>query len=188
MEETKGFLFPTFDEIDYYRENFLEGAEMLGRTGNIYLPVDTKIDLTDWIYNYDSPIPVSYYLVDNPQPRLLQKYGWYVEEKSRLPIVCYMTYLSKEYNSLPLQEGAILEISIRESFDSELYKSRRFLITAPQVDFEMHMFVCQLVPYEELQKPRQPIPTPEDPVNDNKYFKRKEYNVDDLIPMSEVSD
>lgn len=188
MEETKGFLFPTFSEIDYYRENFLEGAEALGRTGNIYIPIDTKIDLTDWEYDYDTPIPISYYLIDNPQQKLLQKYGWYTEDKSKLPIVCYLTYLSKEHNSISLQEGSILEISIRESHDSEMYKSRKFLIAAPQVDFEMHMFVCQLVPYEERHKPKEPVPTPTDPVNDNRYFNRKEATIDDLIPMQELSE
>ena len=81
-------LIPSFREIEMYRKNFVEGANLQGRSGNLY-EVDTENQVnTDEYYTWKSPVIVSYYLVENPKKSILLKYGWFTEDKDNQPIIC----------------------------------------------------------------------------------------------------
>ena len=81
-KKTRGKLYLSNREIELYRRNFVEGANLQGRSGLLY-QVDTEHQVnTDEYSNWKSPVDISYYLVENPKKSVLQKYGWYVEDKS----------------------------------------------------------------------------------------------------------
>ena len=72
-KKVRGSLYPSFREIEMYRKNFVEGANLQGRTGNLY-EVDTENQVnTDEYYTWKSPVIVSYYLVENPKKSILLK-------------------------------------------------------------------------------------------------------------------
>ena len=50
--------------------------------------------------------------------------------------------------------------------------ANKFDIVAAKVDFEMNMFICNLVPHREYAQPVNETETSQDPVNENKWFKR----------------
>ena len=174
-KKTKGKLYPSEREIELYRKRFVEGAQMLGRSG--YLSqVDfsnTKILGTDTIYNYLPKVPVSYYLIERPKLKHLHAFGWNPEDKQHKPILCYLTFKDANDNDINPSEGAILEISARQTPHDNIYKTNKFDIVGVQVDFEMNMFICNLVPHREIQKPVKPVPTSQDPINENKWLNRK---------------
>ena len=174
-KKTKGKLYPSEREIELYRKRFVEGAQMLGRSG--YLSqVDfsnTKILGTDTIYNYLPKVPVSYYLIERPKLKHLHAFGWNPEDKQHKPILCYLTFKDANDNDINPSEGAILEISARQTPHDNIYKTNKFDIVGVQVDFEMNMFICNLVPHREIQKPVNPVPTSQDPINENKWLNRK---------------
>ena len=174
-KKTKGKLYPSEREIELYRKRFVEGAQMLGRSG--YLSqVDfsnTKVLGTDTIYNYLPKVPVSYYLIERPKLKHLHAFGWNTEDKQHTPILCYLTFKDANDNDINPSEGAILEISARQTPHNNIYKTNKFDIVGVQVDFEMNMFICNLVPHREIQKPVNPVPTSQDPINENKWLNRK---------------
>ncbi len=171
----KGSLFPSEREIELYRSRFVEGANQIGRTGLLY-QVDwdnTENMGTDSYYAHFAPVEVSYYLVENPKLKQLQDLGWNVEDKSTKPMLCYLTFKDSRGDDIDPSEGAILEVSYRTTNHKMKYKAEKFDILASKVDFELNMFICNLVPHRELTKPVEEAPTPDDPVNENKWFNRE---------------
>lgn len=173
--KVRGSLYPSEREIELYRNRFVEGANQLGRIGLLY-QVDEENSHnvgTDSYYSHIAPVEVSYYLVENPQPKLLQKLGWNVEDNSTKPMICYLTFKDARGDDIDPSEGAILEISYRHTNHKMKYKSEKFDILASKVDFDLNMFICNLVPHRELTKPANEVSTPQDPVNENKWFNRE---------------
>ena len=173
-KKTKGKLYPSEREIELYRQRFVEGAQMLGRSGLLH-QVDTsrtKNFGTDAEYIYLPEVPISYYLIERPKLKHLQAFGWNVEDKQHKPILCYLTFQDSKGNNINPTEGAILEVSARHAPHSTAYISNKFDIVGVQVDFEMNMFICNLVPHRKKMKPVNPVPTSQDPINENKWFNR----------------
>ena len=173
-KKTRGSLYPSEREIEYYRRNFVEGANQRGRSGLLY-QIDqekTRNVGTDSYYVSLKPVIVSYYLIENPRQKHLQKIGWNPEDKQSKPIICYLTFKDADDNNIYPSEGAILEISARQLPHEMGYIANKFDIVSAKVDFEMNMFICNLVPHRELAQPHSEKETPEDPINENKWFKR----------------
>lgn len=181
-KENRGKLYPSFREIELYRKNFVEGANLQGRSGNLY-EVDTENQVnTDEYYTWKSPVVVSYYLVENPKKSVLLKYGWYSEDKSNQPIICYLTFKDENNNNINPSEGAILEISVRQDpHSSNSFETQKFDIVKVSTDYDMAMFICNLAPHRKHLEPINPVPTPEDIYTENKYFNRKMVGEKDLI-------
>lgn len=173
-KKTRGKLYPSEREIEYYRQNFVEGANLKGRTGLLYqVDQDQTINNnTDSFYIYKKPVPVSYYLIQNPRQKHLQKIGWNPEDKQSKPILCYLTFKDMNGKDIYPSEGAILEISAREVPHGMEYVANKFDIVSSTMDFEMNMFICNLAPHRELAKPHSDSNTSQDPINENKWFKR----------------
>jgi len=173
-KKTRGSLYPTEREIEYYRRNFVEGANQRGRSGLLY-QIDeeqTRNVGTDSYYVFKKPVIVSYYLIENPRQKHLQKIGWNPDDKGSKPIICYLTFKDADGDNIYPSEGAMLEVSARQLPHEMKYISNKFDIVAAKVDFEMNMFICNLVPHRELATPYVDKNTPEDPINENKWFKR----------------
>lgn len=173
QNKVKGSLFPSEREVELYRKRFVEGANLMGRLGLLHQVDQTKNIGTDSYYNYLEAVEVSYYLIENPKIKLLQKFGWNPDDKDHKPIICYLTFKDSKNNDISPSEGAILEVSVRKDPHTKEYMSRKFNIVGVNVDFDMNMFICNLVPYRERLKPYKSLPTPEDPLNENKWFDRK---------------
>ena len=182
MEKDKstGKLMPSFREIELYRKRFEEGANLKGRSGLLYQVKENKQINTDEIYQYESPVTVSYYLVENPKKSVLLKLGWFSEDSDFRPILCYLTYLDKDGKPINPSEGAILEISARLNPHSKEYETLKFDIVRVQTDYELSMFVCNLAPHREQLKPINPVQTSNDMVNENRYFNRRLIGEEDL--------
>lgn len=174
-EKTKGKLYPSEREIELYRKRFVEGAQLLGRSGLLYQVKgnDTKILGTDEQFEYLTPVTVNYYLVERPKLKQMLSFGWNPEDKNHKPILCYLTFKDSDGNNINPTEGSILELSARQVPHLNNYQTNKFEIEATQVDFEMNMFICNLVPYREHIKPLHELPTSQDPINENKWFDRK---------------
>lgn len=173
--KVRGRLYPSEREIELYRERFVEGANQTGRTGLLY-QVDwdnTENIGTDSYYQHLAPVEVSYYLIENPKLKQLQKLGWNVEDSSTKPMLCYLTFKDSRGNDIDPTEGAILEVSYRSTNHRMDYKPEKFDILASKVDFELNMFICNLVPHREITKPVNEAPTPQDPINENRWFNRE---------------
>lgn len=169
-----GSLFPSEAELDIYRSNFTEASERLGRNG-LYYPVkkETVIN-TDVFYEYGTPTNISYFLVENPNKSMLNRFGWNVEYPDKKPILCYLSFLDSEYKEIEPSEGCVIELSTRKNPHGEFsVDTRKFQVVEATTDYEMNMFVCKLAPYREQQKPINPIPTPEDPNHEDVFFNRK---------------
>lgn len=176
-----GGLFPKVEEIDMLRQFFVEGANLQGRYGYLH-EVDTEKTLgTDTTYVYKPEREISYYLIENPQKSLLMKYGWYTEDKNRLPILCYLTFLDKDMKPIEPSEGALLELSARARPHTKDIETRKFMIVGVYTDLEMNQFVCNLVPYRENIKPYNIIPSNADRIVENKWLKRKTIGPEDLL-------
>lgn len=174
-KKAKGRLYPSGREIELYRKRFVEGANLLGRIGYLQ-QVDfdkSKIVGTDYEYTYLPKVEVSYYLIDRPKLKQLVNLGWNPEDKSHRPILCYLTFQDSLGNDINPTEGAILEVSARQEPHQKGYISKQFDIVGVQVDFEMNMFICNLVPHRQKLKPISDIPTSQDPVNENRWIKRE---------------
>lgn len=187
--KTRGRLYPSEREIELYRSRFVEGANQRGRTGLLHQVDDaqTKNVGTDSYYVYKAPVEVSYYLIENPRNKHLQKIGWNFEDKKSKPILCYLTFKDSEGNDIYPSEGAILEVSARMLPHNMQYISNKFDIVASVVDFEMNMFICNLVPHREMAKPYSDLASPEDPINENKWIRRQVIFPDELEVTSENS-
>lgn len=173
--KVRGRLYPSEREIELYRERFVEGANQTGRTGLLY-QVDwdnTENIGTDSYYQHLAPVEVSYYLIENPKLKQLQKLGWNVEDSSTKPMLCYLTFKDSRGDDIDPTEGAILEVSYRSTNHKMDYKPEKFDILASKVDFELNMFICNLVPHREITKPVNEAPTPQDPINENRWFNRE---------------
>lgn len=170
MRRVKGKLYPSEKEVELYRSFFVEGANQLGRIGYLHQVDTTKNINTDSYYTYLQPVEVSYYLVEKPKLKHLQKLGWDDDDKEHMPILCYLTFKDTKGRDISPSEGAILEISARVTPHNKSYESKMFDIVGVQVDFEMNMFICNLVPHREKAKPLNPLPTKEDPINENRWF------------------
>lgn len=171
----RGTLYPSEREIELYRQRFVEGANQRGRKGLLY-QVDTKNTNnvgTDSYYAHIAPVEVSYYLIENPRLKILQRFGWNVEDGGTKPMLCYLTFKDSRGNDIDPSEGAILEVSYRAQSHNMRYKSEKFDILGAKIDFEMNMFICNLVPHRERTKPVSEAPRPQDPVNENKWFDRE---------------
>jgi len=181
-KKPRGKLYPSFREIEMYRKNFVEGANLQGRSGFLY-QVDTESQVnTDEYYNWKSPVEVSYYLVENPNKSILLKYGWYVEDKEKQPILCYLTFKDADDNPINPSEGAILEVSSRlDPHNGESFITQKFDIVKVTTDYDLAMFICNLAPHREHTTPINPVPTPNDPANENRWFNRKLIGEEDLI-------
>lgn len=173
--KVRGSLYPTDREIELYRDRFVEGANQIGRSGLLYqVDWDNTHNVgTDSYYMHLPPTEVSYYLIENPRLKHLQKIGWNVEDKSTKPIICYLTFKDARGNDIDPSEGAILEVNTRYRAHAMKYKPEKYDIVASKVDFEMNMFICNLVPHREYEDPVNDMPTPRDPVNENKWLNRE---------------
>ena len=182
MEKDKstGKLMPSFREIELYRKRFEEGANLQGRSGLLYQIDESKQLNTDEIYQYKTPVTVSYYLVENPRKAQLLKLGWFNEAEDNKPILCYLTYLDSEGKPINPSEGAILEISARFNPHQKDYQTLKFDIVRVSTDYELSMFICNLAPHREQLKPVNPTQTPEDMINENRFLNRKLYGEGDL--------
>ena len=181
-KKPRGSLYPSFREIDMYRKNFVEGANLQGRSGYLY-EVDTENQInTDEYYTWKSPVEVSYYLVENPRKSVLLRYGWYTEDPDSKPTLCYLTFKDSKGNPINPSEGAMLEVSVRlNPHDGESFETNKFDIVKVSTDYDLAMFICNLAPHRKHLEPINPVPTPNDPTNENRYFNRKLIGVDDLI-------
>lgn len=181
-KKPRGKLYPSFKEIELYRKNFVEGANLQGRSGYLY-QVDTETQVnTDEYYTWKSPVVVSYYLMNNPKKSLLLKYGWYTEDKEKQPIICYLTFKDEDNNPINPSEGAILEISARlDPHNGKSFITEKFDIVKVNTDLDLAMFICNLAPHREKLTPVNPVPTAEDITNENKWFNRKLIGEDDLL-------
>ena len=173
MNKVKGSLYPSERETELYRTYFVEGANLQGRVGLLHQVDTTKNINTDSSYTYLQAVEVSYYLVDRPKLKQLQRFGWNPEDKEHMPIICYLTFKDIKGNDILPSEGAVLEVSSRVQPHLKEYASKKFDIVGVQVDFEMNMFICNLVPHRERLKPAQPLPTPGDPINEIRWFTEK---------------
>ena len=173
--KVRGSLYPSEREIELYRTRFVEGANQVGRTGQLYQVDDSNtVNVgTDSFYAHLAPVEVSYFLVENPTLKQLQRFGWNVEDRETKPILCYLTFKDARGNDINPSEGAILEISYRSTNHKMKYTSEKFDILASKVDFELNMFICNLVPHRKRTKPVNEAPRPQDPVNENKWFDRE---------------
>lgn len=179
-KKVRGKLYPSEREIEYYRRRFVEGAGLEGRSGFLYqVKEETQVN-TDTYYIHDKPVQVSYYLVQNPNRSLLLKLGWYVENSDNVPILCYLTFLDDNNEPINPTEGAILEVSGRKSPHQPDSQTIKFDIVNVFTDFDMNMFICNLTPHRERNKPIQPLPSSEDPTNENRWFNIKLIGEDDL--------
>ena len=181
-KKVRGSLYPSFREIELYRKNFVEGANLQGRSGLLY-QVDSENQVnTDEYYNWKTPVEVSYYLVENPKKSILLKYGWYTEDKDNQPILCYLTFKDAEDKPINPSEGAILEISTRlDPHDENSFETLKFDIVKVATDYDLAMFICNLAPHRKHLTPVNPVPTSNDPINENKWFNRKLIGEEDLI-------
>ena len=182
MEKDKstGKLMPSFREIELYRKRFEEGANLKGRSGLLYQIDESKQLNTDEIYQYKTPVTVSYYLIENPRKAQLLKLGWFNEDNDTKPILCYLTYLDSDGKPINPSEGAILEISTRLNPHQKDYETLKFDIVRVSTDYELSMFICNLAPHREQLKPVNPTQTPEDMINENRFLNRKLYGEGDL--------
>lgn len=187
-KKTRGKLYPSDREIEFYRKRFVEGADLMGRTGLLYQVKSFEQVNTDTYYDYDKPVQVSYYLIQNPKKSVLLKYGWYTENSDNVPILCYLTFYDDEEKPINPSEGAILEISVRRLPHQSLseVQTEKFSIVNVSTDFDMNMFICNLVPYRKKEKPAQPLPSSEDPTNENRWFNIKLVGEDDLIESDKL--
>ena len=64
-KKVRGSLYPSFREIELYRKNFVEGANLQGRSGLLYEVQDIEQVNTDEYYIWKSPVNVSYYLINH---------------------------------------------------------------------------------------------------------------------------
>ena len=174
QKSSLGVLFPNEQELDIYRANFTEAAERLGRNGLYYPVIKEEVVNTDVYYEYGTPTNISYFLVENPKVSLLNRFGWNVEQKGNVPIICYLSFLDSEYKEIAPSEGCVIELTARKNphggFNTD---TRKFQIVEATTDYEMNMFVCNLAPYRENIKPYNPLPTPEDPNLEDAFFNRK---------------
>lgn len=177
----RGILNMTEKELKYFRENFNESAELHGKIGKLY-QVDTETQInTDEYYNHKTPVDVAYTLNENPSRAQLLKLGWYTEDSSSKPILCTLTFLDYDGNPIYPSEGAILEVSVRsDPHNLSQFETRKFDIVQVYTDYDLCLFTCNLVSHREVLKPQNPVPTPENMYNENRYFKRKMIGVDDL--------
>lgn len=177
----RGILSMTEKELKYFRENFNESAELHGKIGKLY-QVDTETQVnTDEYYNHKAPVDVAYTLNENPSRAQLLKLGWYTEDSSSKPILCTLTFLDYDGNPIYPSEGAILEVSVRsDPHNLSQFETRKFDIVQVYTDYDLCLFTCNLAPHREVLKPQNPVPTPENMYNENRYFKRKMIGVDDL--------
>lgn len=180
MEKVKGKLFMSEREIEYFRDRFVEGAQMMGRSGKLYQVESLKQVNTDTYYNYKEPVLVSYYLVENPKKSLLQRYGWYRENPDYKPVLCSLPFKDDNGDDIEPTEGAIVEVSGRAKPHSAEYETRKFDVVNVYTDYDMNVFMCNLTPHREFAEPEQPIPTPTDPLNENRWFGRKLIGEEDL--------
>ena len=181
-KKVRGTLYPSFKELELYRKNFVEGANLQGRSGNLYQVDKVEQVNTDEYYTWKSPVIVSYYLMQNPKKSVLLKYGWYNEAADSKPIICYLTFKDADNKDIDPSEGAILEVSTMSNpHEDKSYDTRKFDIVKVQTDYDLAMFVCNLAPHREHLKPVNPTPTPEDPTNENRFFNRKLIGENDLI-------
>lgn len=181
-KKPRGSLYPSFREIELYRKNFVEGANLQGRSGYLY-QVDTENQVnTDEYYTWKSPVTVSYYLVENPRKSILQRYGWNVEDKETQPILCYLTFKDSDDQPINPSEGAILEVSARlDPHNGDSYQTEKFDIVKVATDYDLAMFICNLAPHRKQLTPVNPVPTKSDPTNENRWFDRKLIGEEDLI-------
>ena len=178
----RGKLYPSFKEIEMYRKNFVEGANLQGRSGLLYQVNNSTQINTDEYYTWKSPVEVSYYLIDNPKKSMLLKLGWNVEDKDNKPIVCYLTFKDSNNNPINPSEGAILEISARlDPHNGLSYQTEKFDIVKVSTDYDLALFICNLAPHREQLNPINPGPTEIDMTNENRFFDRKLIGEDDLI-------
>lgn len=183
-EKVRGKLYPSDREIELYRKRFVEAAGLQGRIGLLH-QVDTKNTETkfnDSKYYYLKPVNVSYFLVNNPKLKLIQKYGWSKETKGYDPLICYLTFKDINGNNIEPTEGSILEISAREKAHESSYLSQKYDIVDMHIDFDMNMFVCNLVTHRDILEAAHTVNTKSDPVNENKWLTREDIIVDDILP------
>lgn len=183
-KKPRGKLYPSFREIEMYRKNFVEGANLQGRTGYLY-QVDTEAQkITDEYYTWKTPVEISYYLVENPKKSILLKYGWYVEDQETQPILCYLTFKDVDNKPISPSEGAIVEISTRfNPHDGNSFITQKFDIVKVSTDYDLAMFICNLAPHRDKVTPVNPVPTPNDPANENRWFNRKLIGEEDIIDV-----
>lgn len=178
----RGKLYPSFREIEFYRKNFVEGANLQGRSGFLYQVDSVRIINTDEYYEWKSPIKVSYYLIENPKKSVLLKYGWYTEDKENQPIIAYLTFKDEDNKPINPSEGSILEISARlDPHNENSYQTQKFDIVKVVTDYDLALFICNLTPHREKHIPINPVPTSNDPTNENRFFNRKLIGEEDLI-------
>lgn len=169
-----GTLFPSEKELDIYRTNFTEAAEMLGRNGLYYPVIKETVLNTDTYYEYGTPTLISYFLIENPKKSMLNRFGWNVEYPDKKPILCYLSFLDSDYKEIEPSEGCVIELSSRKNPHGVFSKdTRKFQVVEATTDFEMNMFVCKLAPFRERIKPINPLPSPEDPNHEDVFFNRK---------------
>lgn len=184
MEKVKGKLFMSEREIEYFRGSFVEGAQMMGRSGKLYQVKSQKQVNTDTYYEYEEPVDVSYYLVENPKKGLLQRYGWYRENPDYKPVLCSLPFKDNKGNDIEPTEGAIVEVSGRAKPHSAEYETRKFDVVNIYTDYDMNVFMCNLTPHRDIAEPVQPEPIPTDPLNENRWFDRKLLGEDDVYDNS----
>lgn len=142
-----GSLLPSNKELQYYRKQFIEAAQLQGYIGKLYRVKESIQNKLDTQYIYHRPIKVPYFLQDKPEISTLSKYGWFVEDRNQMPMIAFLTYLDDKYRNITLQEGDLLELSKLQAVNSNVREKHLFQCIDPQVDTELLIFVTKLVPY-----------------------------------------
>ena len=177
----RGLLSMSNKELEYFRRNFNESANLHGKIGKLYqVRKESQIN-TDEYYTYETPVDVAYTLNENPSKAQLLKLGWFTEDESSKPILATLTFLDLNGEIINPSEGAILEISARSNPSNlDQFETRKFDIVKVNVDYDLCLFTWNLAPHRAQLTPVSPNPTPNDMFNENQFLKRKTIGVEDL--------
>ena len=177
MTETKReSLLPSEKELRYFRKQFVQSARLQGRIGNFHQVRRFVYRGTDQDYEYEKPGEVAYHLNESPSRKFLTKYGWQVDDKEALPIILILPYYDIKNNPIKLEEGAIIELSGKQSIEENDIQTKQFIITLVHTDLEMNQAVCQIVPKRDKQTENvKVLADRKDPTLENVYIKRDIY-------------
>lgn len=175
-EHTRGSLLPSEKELRYFRLQFVQSAKLQGRIGKFYQVREFKYHGTDQQYTYEKPVDVAYHINTNPSRKFLTQYGWFVEDQTQLPIILTLTYYDLKNKPIRIDEGALIELSGKQSIGINDIVTEKFQITTVYTDLELNQAVCQVVPLREKQKENvKVLADKKDPTLENVYLNRKIY-------------
>lgn len=167
-------MIPEIDELSYLREQFVEATTLHGRLADFYQIDHIKWKNTDSDIIYKDPVRVSYTLDANPSIKLINRYGWFVNDQAALPVLAYITFTDIDNKPIEIEEQCIIDIQSFINIDGTT-KINKFIVQAVSTDLELNQAVLNLVPYKEtLKNEVRVLQTKADPELEHKYTKREE--------------